>query len=78
MGLGNDELKHIEKTFNDGFNEFIWFSSGHSDSGFQIEHFSSMIETCTAVSSSYGGDGGFGGGGDGGGGAGGGGGGGAG
>ena len=67
MGLGNDELKHIEKTFNDGFNEFIWFSSGHSDSGFQMEHFSSMIETCTAVSSSYGGDGGFGGGGDGGG-----------
>ena len=37
-------------------------------SGFQMEHFSSMIETCTAVSSSYGGDGGFGGGGDGGGG----------
>ncbi len=63
LGLGNDELKHIEKTFTEGFNEFVWFYPSHSGSGFHIEHFSSIIETCTTVSASYGGDGGFGGGG---------------
>jgi len=63
LGLGNDELKYIEKTFSDGSSEFVWFYPVHTGSGFQIEHFSSMIETCTTVSASYGGDGGFGGGG---------------
>tara|TARA_B100001013_G_scaffold272887_1_gene173653 strand:+ start:44 stop:496 length:453 start_codon:yes stop_codon:yes gene_type:complete len=67
LGLGNNELKNIEKTFSEGYNEFVWFYPVHSGSGFHVEHFSSMIETCTTVSSGYGGDGGFSGGGGGGG-----------
>ena len=67
LGLGNNELKNIEKTFSEGYNEFVWFYPVHSGSGFHVEHFSSMIETCTTVSAGYGGDGGFSGGGGGGG-----------